>query len=255
LVESGKYTPKSISSYAKSGNLEDLQLKESDAKTQVIDTPAGQQLINSQNGEVIATFAGKPIKPSIGSEVAAGLAPLVGAIAAGQAKAAGGKSGEEVGKAVAQINSGYAAESALRDALQMVDTGIYAGGYGPMQELASKYTGGVIGDKKRLVNTEQFRAYIGNVVIPMMSQLGGSDSNEELKYMKSIAGGETTLEPEAMKKILQRAQRAVNNDILRKQQQYTAVQQGQPLPVGPVGTQKAGTQRKTKSGVAYTVED
>jgi hypothetical protein len=256
LLETGKYTPKSLSAFAKSGNIEDLDMVGSDDKTQVIETATGQQLINSRTGEVIANFTGKPTKPSIAGEISAGLSPLVGALVANQAKKAGETSGADVGKQVAQIQTGYSIDSALNDALNMAEKGIYAGGYGPLQEAAAKYSKGAVGDKKRLVNTQEFRAYIGNVIIPMMSKLGGSDSNEELKYMQSIAGGQTELEPEAIKAILKRAQKAVRNDVARIQQQYNAIQEGKPLPTGPVKT--PGNQPRTattKSGTKYTIED
>ena len=256
LIETGKYTPKSIGEFARTGDIGSLELVGTDAKTQVIETAQGQQLINSATGEVIANFSGKPVKPSMSSEIAAGLSPLVGALAASQAKKAGEASGTDVGKNVAQIQSGYEAETALSDALTMVDKGIYAGGYGPLQEAAAKYTKGTVGDSKRLVNTQEFRAYIGNVVIPMMSKLGGSDSNEELKYMRSIAGGETELEPAAIKAIIQRAQKAIRSDIARKQAQYAAIQEGRPLPTGPINVpSKQQRTATTKSGTKYTIED
>jgi hypothetical protein len=183
-------------------------------------------------------------KKSIGDQIAAGLTPLVGALAKGQATKAGEAGGTEIGKASAKVGAGYRSLDAISDALETVESGIYGGGYGPLLEATAKYTFGVVGNQDRLVNTEAFRAYIGNVVIPMMQQLGGSDSNEELKKMESIAGGNTKLEPAAINRILKSARKAIKNDLARLEKQQEAVTGGQPLPLGPVGSQD--TPRATK---------
>lgn len=213
----------------------------------------GQQLIDAgltpgspEYQAQMRRYVEKELTPSksIGDQLAAGLSPLVGAIAKGQAVKAGEAGGTEVGKAAAKVGAGYRSLDAISDALETVESGIYGGGYGPLAEAASKYTFGVVGNKERLVNTEAFRAYIGNVVIPMMQQLGGSDSNEELKKMEAIAGGNTQLEPEAIKRILNSARKAIKKDLARLEKQQEAVTGGKPLPLGPV--QGQDTPRVTK---------
>jgi hypothetical protein len=213
----------------------------------------GQQLIDAGltpgTPEYVAQmrrYVEKELTPSksIGDQIAAGLSPLVGALAEKQAEAAGSKGGALVGEAAAKVGAGYRSLDAITDALETVESGIYGGGYGPLAEATSKYTFGVVGNQERLVNTEAFRAYIGNVVLPMMQQLGGSDSNEELKKMEAIAGGNTKLEPAAIKRILNSARKAIKNDLARLEKQQEAVTGGQPLPLGPVGSQS--TPRATK---------
>jgi len=71
LLEVGKYKTASLKKYKDSGDVGDLEFKDSDAKTQVVDTVDGQLLINSQTGAIIANIGKKPTKPSIGSEIAA----------------------------------------------------------------------------------------------------------------------------------------------------------------------------------------
>lgn len=213
----------------------------------------GQQLIDAgltpgskEYQTQMRRYVEKELTPSksIGDQIAEGLSPLVGAMAKGQAVKAGEAGGTEVGKAAAKVGAGYRSLDAISDALETVESGIYGGGYGPLAEAASKYTFGVVGNKERLVNTEAFRAYIGNVVIPMMQQLGGSDSNEELKKMEAIAGGNTQLEPEAIKRILNSARKAIKKDLARLEKQQEAVTGGKPLPLGPV--QGQDTPRVTK---------
>ena len=252
LLEKGVYTTKSLAAYKESGNVEDLDLKTSDAKTQVVDTTDGQLLINSATGEIITNIGKKPVKPSLGSEIAAGLSPVFGAIAEGQAKKLGEAGGADVGKQTAAIEGKYTALNSVQDALTVVKKGIYAGGYGPLQEGLAKYSGGVLADKQRLVNTEEFRSYIGDVVIPRLAEFGGNDSVEELKYLRSVMAGETTMESKAIQNILEKAQVKIQRGIKRVQEQQKAVTKGQPLPTGPTG--EGVQQRTTKSGVKYSVE-
>lgn len=253
LLEKGVYTPNSLSAYQKSGNVEDLELKTSDAKTQVVDTADGQLLINSNTGAIIANLGKKPTKPGIGSEIAAGLNPVLNAIAKGQAQKSGEAAGTDVGKQTAAIEGKYTALNSVQDALDVVKKGIYAGGYGPLQEGLAKYSGGILADKQRLVNTEEFRSYIGNVVIPRLAEFGGNDSVEELKYLRSVMAGETTMESKAIERILRKAQVNIQRGITRIQDQQKAIAKGEQLPTGPTGTRNV-QQRTTKSGVVYTIE-
>jgi hypothetical protein len=188
----------------------------------------------------------------IGSEIAAGLSPIMGAIAKGQATKSAEAGGTAVGKDVAAIQGKYTALNSVDDALNVVKKGIYAGGYGPLEEGLAKYSKGVLADKQRLVNTEEFRAYIGDVVIPRLTEFGGNDSVEELKYLKSVMAGETTMESKSIERILTKAKTKIEAGIKRTQKQQEAIGTGQQLPTGPV-TGRA-QQRTTRSGVVYTVE-
>lgn len=167
----------------------------------------------------------------IGAEIAAGLSPLVGAMAGAQAKKAGETGGGEVGKQVASIQGKYTALGSIKDAIDMLDKGIYSGGYGPMQEAAAKYAGGLI-RKDRLANTQEFRAYIGDVVIPRLQEFGGNDSVEELNYLRSVMAGDTSLEGTALKNILKRADSKIRSGISRLEEQQKAITTGKPLPIG-----------------------
>jgi len=253
LVEKGVYTPKSLAAYKKSDNVEDLELKTSDAKTQVVDTADGQLLINSQTGEIIANVGKKPVKRSLGTDIAEGLSPLMGAIVKKQAEKSGEAAGTAVGKETAAIEGKYTALSSVDDALNVVKKGIFAGGYGPLEEGLAKYSKGVLADKQRLVNTEEFRSYIGNVVIPRLTEFGGNDSVEELKYLKSVMAGETTMESKSIEKILNKAKVNIERGIKRVQDQQKAIGEGRQLPTGPTSGKKTVT-KTTRSGITYTQE-
>lgn len=190
---------------------------------------------------------------SLGQEIGEGLSPVLAAIVEGQAKKSGEAGGSEVGKQSAAIEGKYTALNSVQDALNVVKKGIYAGGYGPLQEGLAKYSGGVLADKQRLVNTEEFRSYIGDVVIPRLAEFGGNDSVEELKYLRSVLAGETTMESKAIQNILEKAQVKIQRGITRIQEQQKAIAGGKQLPTGPTGG--GAQQRTTKSGVTYTKED
>lgn len=237
LLEKGVYKPSSLKKFKDSGNPDDLEFKDSEAKTTVIKADGRTKLINSQTGEVIADLgaAGKTLEESLG----AGLGKMGEALAGAQAKAAGAEAGKGVGKQSVEVQGKYTAMDSIDDALAMVKKGIFAGGYGPAMEATAKYSKGVVGGQKTLENTEQFRAYIGDVVIPRLQEFGGNDSVEELKYLRSVMAGDTTLEANSIKRILQTAKTKIDKGVKRLEAQQQATLKGEPLPLGPVkGTVK-----------------
>lgn len=210
------------------------------AERNLLDPVKDKESIDIYNAKIKKLTTGK----SIGEELAAGLTPLVGAIAKGQAQKAGETAGADVGKQSAAIQGKYTALSSLRDALDVVDRGIYAGGYGPLEEAIAKYGAGIVGNKNRLVNTEEFRSYIGEVVIPRLQDFGGNDSVEELKYLRSVMAGETTLESASIKRILQNADRKIRAGIKRLEAQQKAITKGEPVPLGPLPEAQGWSIRK-----------
>lgn len=237
LLESGKYKPASLKKFKESEDVSDLEFKDSEAKTSVVKADGRTKLINAQTGEVIADLgaAGKSLEESLG----AGLGKMGEALAGAQAKAAGAEAGKGVGKQSVEVQGKYTAMDSIDDALKMVKKGIFAGGYGPTMEAAAKYSKGMVGGQKTLENTEQFRAYIGDVVIPRLQEFGGNDSVEELKYLRSVMAGDTTLETGSIKRILETAKTKIDKGVKRLEAQQEATLQGKPLPLGPVkGTVK-----------------
>jgi hypothetical protein len=146
--------------------------------------------------------------------------------------AAAKKAGEIIGANVANVEQQYALGTAFKDALGLLDQGIYGGAYGPEKQFVAKFVG--IGDPKKVENTEVFLANIGEIVIPRLQQFGGNDSNEELKYLQKVVAGDQRLEPAAMKRILASAEKKVQKNLARLQAQAAAGQTGAALPIGPV---------------------
>jgi hypothetical protein len=136
-----------------------------------------------------------------------------------------------IGENVANVESQYSLQTAFKDAIGLIDKGIYGGAYGPEQQFVAKFTG--IGNKNKVENTEVFLANVGEIVIPRLQQFGGNDSNEELKYLQKVVAGDQRLEPAAMRRILQSAERKVQNNIQRLLKQAEAGKTGAELPTAP----------------------
>ncbi len=173
----------------------------------------------------------------LADDIAAGLSPLAAALATERSKKAGGAEGTDVGKDTAAIQGKYAALTSIQDALSLLKQGIYSGAYGKALEQTAKYSLGGVGDKQRLINTESFRAAIGEVVIPRLVEFGGNDSVEELKFLERVSAGDTQLEQKTIQRILESAYKKISSGIKRIQDQQSAISKGQPLPTGPVDVQ------------------
>jgi hypothetical protein len=148
--------------------------------------------------------------------------------------AASKEAGKNIGAKVANIEEQYSLQTAIQDATKLVGQGIYAGAFGPEKGFIAKYSGGMIGDSKKVQNTEVFLANIGEIVIPRLQQFGGNDSNEELKYLQKVVAGEQRLEPESMKRILESAEKKTRNNIARLQKQVETGKTGGDLPLQPI---------------------
>ena len=149
---------------------------------------------------------------------------------------AGKAAAKVIGANVANVESQYSLQTGVGDALKLIDKGIYAGAYGPEKGFVAKFSGGMIGDPKKVQNTEVFMANIGEIVIPRLQQFGGNDSNEELKYLQKVVAGDQRLEPESMKRILISAEKKIANNIRRLQKQAESGKTRTELPLEPMQT-------------------
>ena len=258
IIRSGKYTPESLAAYQKSQNVADLVLLEKTKDDVVV---VGNALVSKTTG--LPIYQGdKPEKYSAFAQelIDAGLKPetepfqrrmldyinektkgagkgtgnvTIGGISI-DTGAAAKEAGKVIGGNIANIESQFSLQTGVSDALKLIDKGIYAGAYGPEKGFVAKFSGGVIGDPKKVQNTEVFMANIGEVVIPRLQQFGGNDSNEELKYLQKVVAGDQRLEPESMKRILASAEKKIANNIRRLQKQAESSGTGSPLPIQPM---------------------
>jgi hypothetical protein len=148
-----------------------------------------------------------------------------------------------IGQNVANIETQFSLKTAFDDAIKLVNQGIYGGAYGPEKQFLAKFTG--IGSPQKVENTEVFMANIGEIVIPRLQQFGGNDSNEELKYLQRVVAGELRMEPKAMLRVLESAERKTRNNIERLQKQ-TSGKPGEALPTTPMNAPLGSPQNPIK---------
>ena len=149
------------------------------------------------------------------------------------AEAAGKKEGFEIGEQAAMIENKYSAIDSVREAKDMLKQGIYTGYWADVGKTLAKASMGAVGDRQKAARTEQFMSYIGNTVVPRLKEFGGNDSNEEMRYLQKIMGGDITMEPEAISAILESAERKISRGIERLQRQRGALEKGKMPDLGP----------------------
>lgn len=153
-----------------------------------------------------------------------------------------------VGKAIGEVENKYSIVDSLGEAKRILEAGdIFTGFYGSAGMMAAKATSK---NNPKVVRTEEFISYLGNVVVPRLKEFGGSDSNEELKYLQKIVGGDLSMEQEALKRVLNSAEKKINKGIERLQRQADAAATGKPAPLDPGPTRQAeATQPRTFTSV------
>jgi len=149
-----------------------------------------------------------------------------------------------IGANVANIEQQFSLKTAFDDAIKIVNQGIYAGAYGPEKQFVAKFTG--IGSPQKVENTEVFMANIGEIVIPRLQQFGGNDSNEELKYLQKVVAGDLRMEPKAMLRVLESAERKTRNNIERLQKQASSAGKNEPLSTAPITAPRGSPQNPIK---------
>lgn len=117
--------------------------------------------------------------------------------------------------------SGLELTKSIDNALNMVNTGIYSG-FGANWKLTGSKIGAQVGmtgptDKAKASNTEKFRAYLGDVVLPLMKSLGGNDTEEERKYIASVVAGNETLEEPTIRGVLDSYKKKVGRSLKEQQ--------------------------------------
>lgn len=263
IIRSGKYTPASLAKYQSSGNVADLELIEKVKDDVVVvgnalvSKSTGKPIYQGEKPEKYSAFAQELIDAGLNpgtepferrmldyiNEKTKGAGKGTGNVTIGgitiDTGAASKAAGKIVGENVANIENQYSLLTGVGDALKLIDKGIYAGAYGPEKGFIAKFSGGVIGDSKKVQNTEVFMSNIGEIVIPRLIQFGGNDSNEELKYLQKVVAGDQRIEPESMKRILASAEKKIRNNIARLQKQVEAGGTGSQLPIEPIETPSA----------------
>lgn len=121
--------------------------------------------------------------------------------------------GKDIGEQRALIVGKQNSLESVKTAKAFLNDGIYAGAWGPLTKETIKRL--PLTDKTKAARTEAFISEIGNVVIPRLKEFGGNDSNEELRYLQKVMGGDVTMEPAALKSALTSAEIKIQRGIDR----------------------------------------
>jgi len=174
----------------------------------------------------------------------------------GLASVLGQKATEEeakaLGKDLGTIQGKQQSVESLRSARSILDQGIFSGSYAEFQSELAKKTLGTIGNLKRVENTEVFINEVSSNVIPLLQEFGGNDSNEELRFLQRLVGGDITLQESSIRRILDNAIRKIERGIERTAAKGQAVREGR-MPELPTAAPKPTQTRTTKSGVTYQI--
>lgn len=140
---------------------------------------------------------------------------------------AGEAAGKQIGVELVDVKGKESALDSIAEAKNMLKQGIYAGAYGPTKQFVAKYTG--VGSADKVANTETFLAFIGETVVPRLKEFGGNDSEQELAYLNRIMGGDVSVEPKTLERILNQAEIKIKRGIERLRRQAESGEKKQPL--------------------------
>ena len=226
--------------------------------TETVDNQVKLYKVTTDGYEFVKSLGAKG-KSDVG-ELAGAVGQLAAGMAKGQATKAAEAGGTAVGKDVAAIQGKEDALTSLKKASKLLkdekgNYQIYSGFYGPGVTTAVKATGGFAGNRQKVVQTERFLNEVKTTVIPLLAEFGGNDSNEELKFLQGIVGGDQTLEPESIDAILTSAQEKIDRGIKRTQAQQKAILEGQPLPTGPSAQPKPTKRYNPATGRVEVIKE
>ena len=188
----------------------------------------------------------KEVQTKSSDSLGGGLKALAEAIVKGSGKQIGEDVAESISPKVLQGKEDTL--GALKRARTLLGEGIYTGGLASAQMAISKYS--PLGSQKKLENTEKYLAYVSTTVIPLLKEFGGNDSNEELKFLQRLVGGEITLEEETLKEIIDSAITKTERGVARAKVNAENVSKGE-LPSTEVTPQPFG-QKAAPIGVGET---
>lgn len=156
-------------------------------------------------------------------------------------KAFGRKEGARLSEDLQQRPGKIEGIAAAQDSLKLLDDGIHTGIFADIKKNLEKGYGAIASkEPEKAARTEQFIANVGNLVIPRLKDFGGSDTVEEMNYLKEVMGGKVTLEPKALRNILTSVEKKLKarvQEVDRTTEAYRG--RGKTLPTIDHGVQQS----------------
>jgi hypothetical protein len=217
LLRTGKFTPASVSTYQKSGEIGDLKPVDSATKTQVVETAGGQLLVDMGTGQTIANLGKAPDRRAVTNVSLSGTAENKYANVVGESVAKSDINLIENAQAVAGTLP------KMYETRQLLESGALNTGFAAeLQQVVDRAKTKILSDKragKRVTDTEYLDALLGSDVFPQISALGigarGLDTPAEREFLRKVITGTISLDRETLKRMtdfrIGNAERAVEN--------------------------------------------
>ena len=130
---------------------------------------------------------------------------------------------------------------ATTDGLKLLEEGIHTGLFADMKKNLDKGYGLISKQEpEKAARTEQFVSHIGNLVTAGLKLFGGSDTVEEMKYLQKIMAGDITMEPTALRNVLQSLHKKFTARLQETDRAVEAIRgRGNSLPTIDRGVQQS----------------
>lgn len=141
------------------------------------------------------------------------------------------------------INDKQASVNALDsigEAKKLLNGGIHSGALADLSKGIDKASIAVFGtDPSKAARTEQFQSAIGDIVLGRTKELTGVISNSDREYLEAVSAGKITLEPTAMKGILNRIETGMKKKVQSTNNAIKSIRErGNTLPTIDDGVQR-----------------
>jgi hypothetical protein len=217
ILRTGKFTPASVSTYQKSGEIGDLKPIDSATKTQVVETAGGQLLVDMGTGQTIANLGKAPDRRAVTNVSLSGTAENKYANVVGESVAKSDINLIENAQAVAGTLP------KMYETRQLLESGDLNTGFAAeFQQVIDRAKTKLLADKRageRVTDTEYLDALLGSDVFPQISALGigarGLDTPAEREFLRQVITGTISLDRETLKRMtdfrIKAAERAVES--------------------------------------------
>jgi len=155
-------------------------------------------------------------------------------------KAFGKEQGKMLSNHINDRNASVNALDSISEAKDLLKGGIHAGALADLTKGVDKASIAIFGtDPGKAARTERFQSVIGDIVLGRTKELTGVISNSDREYLEAVSAGKISLEPTAMKGILDRIDKGMRKKIQTTDQSIQAFKNREKgLPTIDAGVQR-----------------
>lgn len=129
-------------------------------------------------------------------------------------RAFGRGQGTMLSNQISDRNASVNALDSVNEAMDLLKKGIHAGALADLSKGLDKASIALFStDPGKAARTEQFQSAIGDIVLGRTKELTGVISDSDRKYLEQVSAGQITLEPTAIRGILERIDRGLRKKV------------------------------------------